>query len=254
MKTISKLNLEIGMVNIPVRVMSFADYSGITFKNVCPYCQSNIQYKRVCPRCNKEIPYDKIEKAFQVSKDKKIIVDKQLIKQLQENTETELLKIVNDIEDEGFELMTEKHYLLMPNKDIPKQYFFLRDLLKTTKKRLLIRYVIRNKEHLGLVKPYNRVLILKQMIYPEQIRKPEEMNEIKIEEKTLELGKELLKNISNTTKELKINQIQNNYKKKLLEYILENKPLKIKHKEDKENDLDKLLEKSIKKKKIKVEE
>ena len=255
MRNIGTINLKFSMVNIPLSVNSFLDYSGISFKQLCPYCNKPIRYKRWCDNCQKEIPYSELKSGFQVSKDEIIPIDKEVLNSLE--IETRIITVMK--RDSEFEFLTEKCYLLTPAKKIPKPYFLLRNLLIEEGLSLLIEFSLRKKIHLGIIKPItlgnHTYLLLKQILYADKIKSIEPLKEENISEEEMELGKELLNIIKEKTKGITYKEIKDK-RVELLEKILkgEIKPKEIKV-ETKESDLLSQLKQTVevvKRKKKKV--
>ena len=66
-------------------------------------------------------------------------------------------------------------YYLQAEKSGVKAYTLLRDALEKTGKVGLGTFVLRNRESLVLIKPYNDILILNKIRYEQEIRRPEEI-------------------------------------------------------------------------------
>ena len=197
MRKIGTLTISIGLVQIPMGINSFLDYQGISFKQLCPTCNSAVQYKRFCSKCGSEVDYHQLRSGFEISKDNIVVVDKEMFKNL-ESYPTKILAIIPT--DTEYEFITEKCYLLTPIKENPKQYFLLLNLLLSENKSLVVEFVMRKKIHLAVVKVVEfdgvRFLMLKEVLYADKIKPIEQLQEEKPTEEELKLGKELFELIS----------------------------------------------------------
>jgi len=218
MRAIGSLNLKFGLVNIPLRVNSFLDYQGISFRQLCPYCKNPINYLRVCKNCKKEIPYNELLNGFQLSKNNIIIVDKEKINNL--NLETRIVAIVD--RDKEPEFLTEKCYLLTPDK-VRKPYFLLREILIKLNKEIVVEFALRKQLHLGIIKPITingiTYLMLKQILYADKIKDIEPLKEEQIDEKELELGLKLFEMIHSSLEKVNFLELKDR-RKELLEKVL----------------------------------
>jgi DNA end-binding protein Ku len=201
MRSIGSINIRIGLVNIPLKICSFLNYQGINFKQLCPTCENPISYKRVCSNCNQEVDYSQIKSGFQISKDNIIVIDKESFKI---RLETKVIAVIKT--NSEYEFITEKCYLLMPDKLSKKQYFLLRKILSDESKSLVIEFTLRSKIHLAILKPIllNGVcyLMLKEILYADKIKEIESPTEEALTEEETELGKQLFelieKKVENT--------------------------------------------------------
>lgn len=246
MRAIATINLEFGMLNLPLAISTFANYQDISFSNVCPNGHK-INYRKWCPTCDKEIPYNDLKKALVVSKDRNIVFDADLIKLLKEKQDKscKVLRVFKQDMTYKFKYLISKVYYLLPKEKFEKGYFILLNSLNQQNSSMLIDFMIRSRKHIGLVEPFGRFLILFQLIYAEQIRQPMALKELDVSEKDLTNAKILLDSIYEETKNTNLNDIKDEYKQELFETITENKPIE---KAEVEDDFSKQLAKVVVKK------
>jgi DNA end-binding protein Ku len=90
---------------------------------------------------------------------------------------TKVIDIVSFVNlDEIDSKFLEKPYYLEPDKGAKQVYGLLREALIRTNKVGLARFVLRNREHLALIKPEEDVIVLNQMRYAAEIRSPKELD------------------------------------------------------------------------------
>lgn len=90
---------------------------------------------------------------------------------------TEAIEIIQFIRSEEVDpMLLEKPYYLEPTKGARKVYALLCEALKKSKKVGLARFVLKTREHIGIIKPQGDMLILDQMRYQEEIRDASELN------------------------------------------------------------------------------
>lgn len=264
MRKIATLNIPMGLWNIPLDVNSLIDYSGVGFKMLCPNCMTKINMIRKCLKCNREIAYSDLKWGYQLSKDKIIPINKQMLKSLEKGNTKILMGYETDSKFSSLEeIIQSKVYLLTPNKDVPKPFFLLRDLLLKKKKSLLIQYVIRSKIHLGVIKVKtltdrfgveHSFLLLKQIVYSDSIRPIKPFKKEVVTEEELKLGIELFELVEQKSEKKDYTSIKDN-RKKLLEKLLKGEIKEVETVEKvKEKELIEQLKSSVKtiKKKKKV--
>jgi DNA end-binding protein Ku len=87
--------------------------------------------------------------------------------------------------------------------------------LEETGKVGIAKVVIRNKQHLAALRPYDGVLVLETMYYADEIRKPERVDgKVDLRKAEVEMVKSLVENLSAP---FKPDKYDDTYRKELLE-------------------------------------
>jgi DNA end-binding protein Ku len=131
-----------------------------------------IRYARICKKDGKEIDWDDIVKGFQYREGEYVVLtDADFDKANPKKTQTIDIHqfVVNDEIDIRY---FDKPYYLEPVKGGEKAYALLRAALEKSDKLALARFVMHQKEHMGVIKPVGRALVLNQMRFPTDIRQP----------------------------------------------------------------------------------
>ena len=211
MRAIATINLSFGLLNIPLKVASMTEQQ-IGFKNICPKCESDIKYKRVCTKCENEVPFNELKKAFQVSKDYNIPIDREDIKKLSSMVDktAQVLTMVNQIDIPLVAI--DKSYYLLPVKHAEKSFAILEESLKAEKKGMVIEFALRSRRHIGTIHFWKSNMVLTQLLYPEQLRKPPEVEPIKLMENEVSMAKDFLKDFENRTKDTLITNMKDSYR------------------------------------------
>ncbi|HYE22290.1 MAG TPA: Ku protein, partial [Verrucomicrobiae bacterium] len=153
-----------------------------------------------------------------------------------------------------------KPYYLEPEKGAEKAYLILREALNKSKKVGIANFVLRNKEHLAVIKPFGKAIVLNQLRFNEEIRPPDGLN--LPEAKSATKGKEVeiaLALIDHLTDHFKPQAYKDTYQKelrKVIEAKAKGKTIKIKKEEEPEPtevaDIMKLLKASLEKERVKA--
>src|SRR5205823_14120800 len=69
-----------------------------------------------------------------------------------------------------------KAYYLLPQDGAEKPYRLLVRALEETGKVAIAKIVIRNKQHLAALRPWNGILVLETMYYADEVRRPESVD------------------------------------------------------------------------------
>ncbi len=175
-------SLSFGLINIPVRLFSATQDHGISFDMLHKKDLSPIRYARICKADGKEVPYDDIVKGYEYQKgDYVVLVDEDFKRANIKKTKAIEMVAFTD-EGEIDPIYYEKPYYLEPDKGADKAYVLLREALLKSKKVGLAKFVLHNREHIGVIKPYDHLLVLNQLRYENEIREYSDLHLPKKEE------------------------------------------------------------------------
>ena len=83
---------------------------------------------------------------------------------------TKTIDIINFIDEEEIDsIYYVKPFYLEPDKTGAKAYGLLRDALKKSKKVGLAKYILRNREHLGVIKFHDNMIVLNELRYETEL-------------------------------------------------------------------------------------
>ncbi len=207
-----------GLVTIPVKLYSATQRSELDLDMLDKNDKANIKYKRVNAETGAEVDWEDIVKGFEINGRYIILTDKDFENASPENAKRlEIIAFID--EDEVDSVYFERPYFIEPTKSGSKPYALLRKALQSEKKAGVCTFVLRNKEHLGLIKVRGDVLILNQIRFQEEIRETNDLNlpaDNKIPANQLKMAKTL---INDMTGDFDIGDYKDEYSKKLLKYI-----------------------------------
>ena len=130
----------------------------------------------MCRDTGEEVPYEDIVKGYQYRKgDYVVLEDEDFRRANVRKTQTvDIFEFVN--EGEIDQKLLEKPFYLEPTKQARKAYALLREALRKTAKVAVGRFVLRNREHLVILRPDEDLIVLEQMRFVDEIRKPSGLN------------------------------------------------------------------------------
>lgn len=195
--------INFGLVNIPVKLYSGTISNAIDFDMLDKHDNAPIRYARISTTSGKEIPYENIVKGYKYNGEDYIVITKEDFEKVNvEKTKTiDIVDFVKEVEIDS--VYYEKPYFLEPDKSAAKSYALLREALLKSKKVGIALFVLRNKEHLGIIKPYGELIVLNQIRFEQELRKPDELNLPKLKEikgKELEMALALIDQLTSKFK------------------------------------------------------
>jgi DNA end-binding protein Ku len=253
MKALWKGSISFGLVNIPVKLYSASQSHTLDLDMLRKGDLCQVRFMRVCREDGKEIPYKEIVKGYKYENgDYVVLTDKDFENANVEKTHTiDILHFVNEKEVDA--VYFEKPYFLEPEKSGTKSYALLREAIKETKKVGLGTFVLKNREHVGIVRLYKDVLTFNQIRYADEVRSTSELTvpAAKVTQKEVDMAVTLVKQL---TKKFNPKEYKDTYVDELKKIIAKKaKGQKVTpkgkvHKPSSANNLMKLLKQSIGKK------
>ncbi|RFS24039.1 Ku protein [Chitinophaga silvatica] len=218
MRAIWSGSIGFGLVNIPVKLFSATQDSRLNLDMLDSKNGAHIKYLRVNENTGKEVPWEQIKKGYLYNDEYVMLEDSDFEAASPKRTkiiEIESFVVENEIDDIFFETS----YFIEPAKGGEKAYELLYQTLSKTGKAGLGRFVLRSQEHLAVVRPRDKYLLLQQLRFAEEVRSSEDLNlpkGIKLDKKELDMATELVKQY--TTK-FDISAYKDDYKAELLKII-----------------------------------
>lgn len=252
MRSIWSGALSFGLINIPIRLYSGTEEHALSFDLLHKKDLSPIRYARICKEDGKEIPYEDIVKGYEYQKGEYVVVTEEDFKSV-DMEKTDAIEIVQfALKSEIDPIYYEKPYFLEPGKGADKPYALLREALLKSKKVGIVKFVFRNREHIGIVEPYGQAIILNQMRFSSEIRDVEELKLPKNGQNNKKEVEMAMKLVDQLTDKFKPETFHDEYSEKL-QKVIENKvkgiPFQKRKKEvskpSKVHDIMSLLKKSL---------
>lgn len=187
--------ISFGLVNIPVKLYTAVKSSAFEMNylrrdDLCP-----IQYKRVCRRTGEEVPYENIVRGYEYRKDDYVVLDDRDFEKADlKKTYTIDIEVFIDERDVGPEYF-EKPYFLEPDKRAHKTYALFRQAMVRAGKVGIGKFVLKDREHLVMLRPDNKVITLILMRFSELLKNYQELDlpgEMTIPKNQLALALELI--------------------------------------------------------------
>jgi DNA end-binding protein Ku len=143
---------------------------GISFTMLHKKDKSPIHYARICKEEGKEVDWDDIVKGYEYQEGQYVIFTPKQLEELapEKSATIDIQQFVKetDIDIRYFD----KPYYLEPVKGGEKAYALLRTALNKSGMSALAKYVMHEREHMAVIKPVGRALVITQMRFPTDLR------------------------------------------------------------------------------------
>src|ERR1022692_825762 len=193
-----KGHLTFGLVSFPIRLFSAARSETINFNLLHKDDHSRIRQVTYCQAEDKPVPRSELVKGYEYEKDHYVEIEDEDIKKVAPKTAKvmEILEFVKagDVDP----VYLESSYYMAPDEGGEKPYSLLFEALRETKYYAVAKIAMHNREHIVVVRPGERGMILHTMYYEDEVRRTEEFrtDTTKVTEREMNLAKMLVESLA----------------------------------------------------------
>jgi DNA end-binding protein Ku len=211
-------NISFGLVSIPVKLFSATRSKSVSFNLLHGKDLSRIQQKIYCPVDEAIIERSELVRGYEIEKGRYVTFTDEELKALEAHGDhsieiTEFVPL-SEVDPVYFE----ESYYLATDTGANKAYRLLTDAMESSERVALGRYTMRGKEHLVLIRPYAKGLILHTLYYADEVKAVDEFDRAvnePVKEAELTLAKKLIDEL--TQKKFDPAQYHDNYRKRVNE-------------------------------------
>ena len=195
--TVWKGHLTFGLVSLPVKLYSAARGESVSFNQLHKTDHSRIKMVMYCQAEDKPISRSDVVKGYEYEKDKYVVVEEEEVKKVQPPSAKtmEILEFVKAGEVDP--IYYESSYYMAPDDAGEKPYALLFEALRRTGYVGLAKITLHNREHIVILRPSDRGILLHTMYYRDEIRKVDEFrtDTSLVKDKELDLAKALIESL-----------------------------------------------------------
>ena len=169
MKVIWKGVISFGLITIPVKLYPAAGHQETKYHYLHEACRTPVEYARLCSHCGVRVPWEEVVRGYE-HRDHLVVLTKDELETLALKGErtVELFQCVGA--DEVDPLYFDKAYYLEPEAGGRNAYTLLCEALARAGKVAMGALVLREKEHLVLMRPHQGALVLHTLFYPVEVQ------------------------------------------------------------------------------------
>ncbi len=192
--TVWRGHLTFGLVSLPVRLYSAARGETVSFNLLHGKDNSRINQVTYCKAEDKPVPRSELVKGYEYEKDHYVVIEEEDIKKVAPKTAKvmEILEFVKG--DQVDPIYLESSYYMAPDEGGEKPYALLFAALHQVKYYALAKIAMHNREHIVILRPGKKGILLHTMYYQDEIRQVDEFrtNTELVKPKELEMAKMLI--------------------------------------------------------------
>ena len=189
MRPTATATISFGMVSIPVKLFSaIENKASISFNMLHEKCKGRVKQQYICERDEGVVvPRTEMVKGYEFARDQYVVFSAEEIKKMEEER-TGLVDITEFLDIKQVDpIYYESASYLAPEKGGEKAYRLLCDAMKKTGRVAVAKWAARGKQYLVLLRPFNNVIVLQQLRYPDEVRPLDEVPVGTVESKESEL-------------------------------------------------------------------
>ncbi|WP_331752352.1 Ku protein [Streptomyces sp. NBC_00829] len=165
--------VQFGLVSIPVAVVSATESHSVSFRQIHLEDGGRVRNRKICQECGQQLRQDEIGRGWELP-------DGSLMEVTDEDLDSLPLEHVRAIEVIGFNQaesvnpisLGHSYYLAAKGAIAAKPYTLITKALQRTDKIAVVRYSLRDRTRLGLLRVKDDVLLLQQLLAPDEVRSP----------------------------------------------------------------------------------
>jgi DNA end-binding protein Ku len=187
-------SISFGLVSVPVRMFSAIEEHTLHFNFVHAPDGSRIGYEKICKAEEKPVPDDEIVKAFEYEKGEWVyMTDEDFEAAAAENHRTIDIRAFVPYEEID-PIYFERTYYLAPQEDGEKVYALLVRAMDDAGLAGIAKWVMRDRQNLGLVRIREGVITLERMHFADEIRPAEDVapKKAKVDKQELDMAAQLI--------------------------------------------------------------
>lgn len=185
-----KGHLTFGLVSLPIKLFSAARSETISFNQLHKTDHSRVKQVLYCQAEDKPVAREDLVKGYEYEKGRYVIVASEEIEKVAPKTAQtmEILEFVKSSEIDP--LYFESSYYMAPDAAGEKAYALLFEALRRTGYVGVAKVSMHSREHIVILRPGEKGLLLHTMYYADEVRKVEEFrtNTSLVADKELELA------------------------------------------------------------------
>ena len=193
-----KGHLTFGLVSFPVRLFSAARSETISFNLLHKADHSRIKQVIYCQAEDKAVPRSELVKGYEYEKDHYVEVDDEEIKKVAPKT-AKVMELLEFVKAEQVDpIYLESSYYMAPDEGGDKPYALLFQALREAQYYGIAKIAMHNREHIVILRPNGKGVVLHTMFYSDEIRQVEEFHTdtSQVKDKELALAKMLIESLA----------------------------------------------------------
>jgi len=205
--------ISFGLVTIPVKLYTATEQKDVRFRLLHTECHTPIKNQRFCPHCDRTIEWSDVVRGYEVSKGRFVVVTDEEIDRIPIDTSGNV-NIAGFVELREIDpIYYERSYYVVPDEGGAKAFLLLGEALREADRVAIGKVVIREKEQLVALRPYDGALVLSTLYYADEVRAVSGLEELPVEAKVHPNERKMaMQLVENLAMEFTVEQFRDEYR------------------------------------------
>jgi DNA end-binding protein Ku len=164
--------ISFGLVTIAVRLYKATETHDFEFHQVHREDSGRIRYQRICELDGEEVPYEEVAKGYELDDGRMVVLDDEDLEKLPITTD-KAIEVVEFVPAAQVDpIFYDRTYYLEPDKTSVRSYVLFHRALAESDRVAIVKVALRQRETLALLRARDELLVLHNMLWPDEIRDP----------------------------------------------------------------------------------
>jgi DNA end-binding protein Ku len=189
-------SITFGLVAVPVRVYVATEKKDVRFHELQKGTGRRVRHRRVAEGSDKEVDRSEMVKGYEFEKGRYVELTPEELEAVQPE-QSKAIEVDDFVDlDEIDPIFYERTYYIAPDgqRGGGKAYTLLRKALEKKDKIAIGHFVMRSKQYLAAIRPYDGILVLDTMFYPDEIRSHSDVkpSDAKVTDREMQMATQLI--------------------------------------------------------------
>ncbi|HWN68714.1 MAG TPA: Ku protein, partial [Haliangium sp.] len=195
-------SISFGLVNVPVRLHTVVRDKQVHFHMMSSDGSCRLRRKLYCPETNKEYDFGETSRGYEVAPDQYVLIEDEELDRLkpEQGHAVEIQEFV-DLQDVD-PVYFDRPYYVSPDKGGAKGYRLLVEAIEHSGKVGIARFVMRQRQHLAVLRVRDHALVLETMHYHDEVAEVSELDlpdrKTSVNERERELAVQIIESMATT--------------------------------------------------------
>jgi DNA end-binding protein Ku len=172
-------SISFGLVNVPIKAFTGVRDHTIHFNQLEKKSGARVEYRKVSSKTGRELESDDIEKGYEITKGKYVVVDEEELEQLRPRS-TRTIDVTDFVELAAIDpIYYENTYWLgTDGEGAARAYRLLFEAMEKKQRVAIGTVVMRNKQYLAAIRPLDGALAMSTMRFADEVVPRQEIDDI----------------------------------------------------------------------------
>jgi DNA end-binding protein Ku len=172
-----------GLVTIPVKLYTATEEKDVRFRLLHKTCGTPIKNQRYCPHDDVVIEWSDVVRGYEVTKGRFVTVTDEELDKIPIDTSGNV-NIAGFVELAEIDpIYYERSYYVVPDEGGAKAFALLQEALREAGRVAVGKVVLREKEHVVSLRPYETAMVMSTLYYADEVRVVSGLDEVPVDVK-----------------------------------------------------------------------